>query len=105
MFHTYSLLTEMCATFGRNCPLSCIRSIYKYYYAIVNSQTSDKVKGLPIEVTYLRQVILSQWITFHNVDIDMILTNNNLIEFGETYITKYLLLLPKLGKARYTNTE
>ena len=42
---------------------------------------------------------------YHNVDIDMTLMNNKLIEFSETHITKYLLVLPELGKASYTNTE
>ena len=42
---------------------------------------------------------------YHNVDIDMTLTNSDLIEFGEIHITKYLLLLPKLGETGYTDTE
>ena len=43
--------------------------------------------------------------TYHNVDIYMTLTNNDLIGFGETNITNYVLLLPELEKAGYTNTE
>ena len=43
--------------------------------------------------------------SYHNVDIDMILTNNDLIEFAEKYITTQLLLLPELGKAGYINIE
>ena len=63
-----------------------------------------KVKELPIQVKYSK-TIGSLSMIYHNVNIDMTLINSDLIEFGETHITKYLLLLPELLRLRYTNTR
>ena len=63
-----------------------------------------KVKELPMQVNYLK-TIGSLSMIYHNMDISMILTNNNSIEFSEIHITKCLLLLPESLRTGYTNTK
>ena len=92
------------STHDRNGPLVCIKLIDKCYYAIIKSQTSDKFKGLPIKFKYSKTIDFLS-ISYHNVDIYMILANNSLIEFGETHITTCLLVLPELGISGNSSAE
>jgi len=104
MYFSYSTVTVLYSIFKRNRPISCIRTTNNCYYAIVKPPSSKIIKGYPIFLSY-STTIKSLEMNFHTVKMNVVLTDADLAEIEEMKITKYILLLPKLGDLGYANNE
>ena len=104
MYFSYSTVTVLYSIFKRNRPISCIRTTNNCYYAIVKPPSSKIIKGYPIFLSY-STTIKSLEMNFHSVKMNVVLTDADLAEIEEMKITKYILLLPKLGDLGYANNE
>jgi len=104
MYFSYSTVTVLYSIFNRNRPISCIRTTNNCYYAIVKPPSSKIIKGYPIFFSYVT-TIKSLEMNFHTVKMNVVLTDADFAEIEEMKITKYILLLPKLGDLGYANNE
>ena len=87
----------------RNIPISAITCYDGKCYAIVQSQPQNL--GAVVILFEHYKYIDSLAIHYHEVKLDLSLTDFDLIRVDESCISNYLLLLPELGKERYINEQ
>ena len=73
-----------------------MRTLDGYYYIIVWNLSSEKVGGVHISFIY-EKTIDSLSMVYPHVVIDMSITDDEKSIIDLTIISKYMLLLPKLG--------
>ena len=77
MYERYRTVTELFTNIRRKLPISCIGTTEGKYYAIVQKEDGDIAKGVGIMFDLRRKIdILS--ICFHNIAVDMNLTDYSL---------------------------
>ena len=104
MYVIYDSVIDLYSTLRMNRPISCVRTFQDLYYVIIRK--NKKVEGLrcvPILFEYAK-TIESLSLNFHNININMSLTENDILgDFDVTSIDNFVLLLPELGGCGYTN--
>ena len=100
MYETYRTITELFTNMRRQLPISCVGTRDGKYYAIVQKEDCDIVKGVEIKFNFRRKIdILS--ICFHNIVVDMNLTDYSLECFRKEIINQFILLLPEMETSGY----
>ena len=104
MYVIYDSVIDLYSTLRMNRPISCVRTFKDLYYVIIRE--NKKVEGLrcvPILFEYAKTVE-SLSMNFHNISIDMSLTDNDILRvFDASSIGNFVLLLPELGGYGYIN--
>ena len=103
MYFPYSTVTSLYSIFRRNRPISCIMTKHNCYYAIVKTTSSVMMKGQQIIINY-DSTFKSLNMNFHKVNMNEA-SYLDLHELKEESISKYILLLPKLGELGYANNQ
>ena len=104
MYVIYDSVIDLYSTLRMNRPISCVRTFKDLYYVIIreNKKVED-LRCVPILFEYAK-TIESLSMNFHNINIDMSLTDNDILSvFDVSSIGNFVLLLPELGGYGYTN--
>ena len=100
---TYQLVNDIFFLFRRNIPLSDVSCNYGKYYALVKKK-QNKLGAIPIIFNFSKIVIILS-MNYHKVDLDLSLTDLDLLNLNESNIMNYLLLLPELCKDGYIHVK
>ena len=104
MYVIYDSVINLYSTLRMNRPISCVRTFQDLYYVIIRK--NKKVEGLrcvPILFEYTK-IIESLPLNFHNININMSLTDKDLLSvFDVSSIDNFVLLLLELGGYGYKN--
>ena len=103
MYMKYKSVNEILSAFRKNRPISAVRCDNQKFYAVVQSVKST-LNAIPIEFQHFKN-ISSLTMNFHQVEINLALTDSELQPFDESFISNYLLLLPELDKEGYINLQ
>ena len=100
MYETYRSVNELFTNIRRQLPISCIGTTEGKYYAIVQKTDIDIAKGVEIKFNFQKKIdILS--ICFHNIAVDMNMTDYSLECFRKEIINQFILLLPEMETSGY----
>ena len=77
MYVTYNSVTSLLSIFRRNRPTSCISTKLNYYCVIINNQSRDEIRALPISKSF-EKGISSLIVNYHKVKINLNFTDNDL---------------------------
>ena len=75
MYFIYDNISNLYSLLHRNIPVSCVRILDDYYYAIVRNLSSEKVIGVPISFIY-EKIVNFLSMVYHWVAIDMSITDD-----------------------------
>ena len=99
----YKSINDIYSLFRRNRPISAVKCNNNKFYAVVQKE-QQQLEAIQIQFQHYKTV-LSLSMNYHRVNLDLSLTDLDLIPFHEDNIINYLLLLPELGKDGYINVE
>ena len=101
LYATYKSVNDILSLFRENMPLSVVKYNNGKYYAIVKKQL-EKLGAICIIFKFTK-VVITLSINCHKVDLDLSLTDLDLLNLDESNIGNHLPLLPELYKDGYIN--
>ena len=99
----YKSTNEIFSLYRRNKPMSAVKCSDEKLYTIIQN-TQEKLHTVPIQWCYMK-TIHSLSMNCHAINLDLSLTDFDLLPFKDAMITNYLLLLPELSKTGYIHTQ
>ena len=103
MYATYKSVNDIFSLLRRNMPSSVVKYNAGKYYAIVKKQPQNF--GAKRIMFMFAKVVITLSIDYYRVDLDLSLTDLDLLNLDGSNISNYLLLLPELCIDGYINLE
>ena len=103
MYMNYKLVNNIYLSLRRNRVMSVVQCYDENYYAIIQTQPQN-LRAIVVLFEH-HEYIDSLAIHHHEVKFGLSLTEFDPMNVEESFISKYLLLIPELGKERYINEQ
>ena len=104
MFHTCKSINEVFSLYRRNMPLSCVKCENGKYLVVIACSGDNTLRGMEISFKH-RFVIPNLSMHFHEMKMDISMSQFDLILFQHTDIANYIMVLPELSIRGYLNIE